>query len=69
MINWFTAVVAVLQFGRELFKYLRENKECSRKDAAGAIKDLKSAMKEARKKGDTSVIENKFKSLGLSKPE
>ena len=60
--HWLTAFTAVLSFAKELMKYMREKNAC-KKEAATDMKLFAKAMKKARKEGDTSDLEERFKRL------
>lgn len=62
------AIMAALSFATELLKFLRANAEHPKK-ATEEMKRFRDAMRKARKDGDTSDIEARFKSLNIPKPK
>jgi len=61
-----SVVIAAISFAVELLKFLRAKSE-NPKEAKVEMRRFRDAMRKARKEGDTSDIESKFKALGISK--
>ena len=57
--NWFTLLMAILGFARELFKYLR-HKQATEVDKIVEVKELRQDIKKARETGDTQDVEDRF---------
>jgi hypothetical protein len=66
MLGWIGALTAISQFSAELLKYLRAQRE-NPKEARQELQRFTTAMRKARKDGDTSDIEGHFHSLAIHK--
>jgi hypothetical protein len=60
---WVQIIVGALSLAREIAKLMREKEE-NKKEIPEKLAVLKDAVKSARKSGDTSEIENAFRSFG-----
>ena len=63
--GWMQLAMAVFGFGKELFKYLREQEENDRVCAA-KVKGVKDAINSARKTKETRKLETAFADLGFT---
>ena len=62
--NWVQLLLAAFSLGKELIKYM-QSKEESKKLCAKEIKEVAKNLREGRKNGDTSKIEQAFRDLRI----
>jgi len=62
--NWVQLLLAAFSLGKELIKYMQSKQE-NKKLCAKDIKDVANNLREGRKNGDTSKIEQAFRDLNL----